>query len=88
MEEEHEDHGHSVAAWTLVAIVLAGCVVVAIGVVIASLAVGIIGAVVIVIGVITGKVLAMAGYGAKSHAAHGETIASPQQSGRSTLGQN
>lgn len=90
MEEEHEDHGHSLAAWTLVAIVLVGCIVVGIGVVIASLVVGIIGAVVIVIGVITGKVLSMAGYGNKHHLTQQETLIAdaPEESGSQTYGKS
>ncbi|MDN5795664.1 MAG: hypothetical protein L0H79_07915 [Intrasporangium sp.] len=66
MEEEHEDHGHSVAAYTLVTIVLLGAIIASIAVVIASGVLGIIGAVVVVIGVIVGKVLSMAGYGNKN----------------------
>ena len=90
MEAEHEDHGHSVAAWTLVAIVLAGCVVVGVGVVIASFAVGIIGAVIIVIGVIAGKVLSMAGYGTKHHLTQHETLIAdaPEESGSQTYGKS
>jgi hypothetical protein len=90
MEEDHEDHGHSLAAWTLVAIVLVGCVIVSIAVVIASVILGIIGVVVIVAGVIAGKVLSMAGYGSKGHLTHEETLIAdaPQESGAKTLGQS
>jgi hypothetical protein len=63
--EEHEDHGHSLAAWTAVAIILVGCVVVSVAVVIASKVLVVVGVVVIVIGAVAGKVLGMAGYGAK-----------------------
>ncbi|WP_347351316.1 HGxxPAAW family protein [Intrasporangium sp.] len=66
MEEEHEDHGHSVAAWTLVIIVLVGAVIGGIAVLVANGVLGIIAAVVVVIGVIAGKVLSMAGYGNKN----------------------
>lgn len=90
MEEEHEDHGHSIAAWTLVCIVLVGCIVVSVAVVIASVVVGIIGAVVIIIGVIAGKVLSMAGYGSKGHLTQDESLIAdaPQESGAKTLGQS
>jgi hypothetical protein len=90
MEEEHEDHGHSVAAWTLVSIVLVGCVVVSVAVVIASVILGIIGVVVIVVGVIAGKVLSMAGYGSKGHPTHHETFLAdaPQESGAKTVGKS
>lgn len=90
MEEEHEDHGHSTAAWTLVAIVLVGCIIVSIAVVIASVLVGLIGVAVIIVGVIAGKVLSMAGYGSKGHLTHEETLLAdaPQESGAKTLGQS
>ena len=90
MEAEHEDHGHSVAAWTLVSIVLVGCIIAAIAVVIPSVILGIIGAVVIVVGGIAGKVLSMAGYGSKGHFTHEETLLAdaPEESGAKTLGQS
>jgi hypothetical protein len=61
MEQEHEDHGHSIASWTLVIVVL---------------------------GVVAGKVLALAGYGAKPHATQHESLVAdaPEESGTSTLG--
>ncbi len=104
MEEEHEDHGHSVAAWTLVTIVLVGSVIGAIAVVVANGVLGIIAVIVALIGVVAGKVLAMAGYGAKGHTTHDATLApdthhqDPQvtethpqdheQSGSTTVGQS
>lgn len=89
MEEQHEDHGHSVASWTAVAVVLLGSVIAAIGVLVPSLVLGIIGAVVIVLGAISGKVLSMAGYGKDSHhAQHGGVIDAPDEAGRGTLGKS
>ena len=63
--EIHEDHGHSVAAWTAVGILLVGTAVMAWSVVATSVALFVIGAVICVVGVVAGKVLGMAGYGAK-----------------------
>ena len=63
--EIHEDHGHSVAAWTAVGILLAGTALMAWAVVATSVPLFVIGAVICVIGVVAGKVLGMAGYGAK-----------------------
>ena len=86
MEEQHEDHGHSVASWTAVAIVLVGSLIAAIGVLLPSLALGIIGAVVIVLGAVSGKVLSMAGYGSKAHHAQSNGVAgSTDEVGRETL---
>ena len=64
--EIHEDHGHSVAAWTGVAVILVGSAVAAWGVAIASTVVFVIGIVVCVVGAVAGKVLSLAGYGAKT----------------------
>jgi hypothetical protein len=63
--EIHEDHGHSVAAWTAVAVLLVGSALMAVAVVVTSVTLFVIGAVVCVVGVVAGKVLGMAGYGAK-----------------------
>ena len=65
-EEAHEDHGHSVAAWTGVGINLVGFALMAIAVAIASVPLFVVGAVVCVVGAVAGKVLSMAGYGAKT----------------------
>ena len=65
MEEEHENHGHSVATWTLVGIVLVGSLVGCIAVLVRSGLLGIAAAVLIVVGAVAGKVLSMAGYGAE-----------------------
>jgi multisubunit Na+/H+ antiporter MnhG subunit len=65
-EEVHEDHGHSVAAWTGVGVILVGSAVAAVGVTIASVALFVVGIVVCLVGAVAGKVLSMAGYGAKT----------------------
>jgi len=62
---EHLDHGHTVAAWAAVIIVTLAFLVGTIGVVIAKPAIFWIGAALIPVGLITGKVLALAGLGAK-----------------------
>ena len=63
--EIHEDHGHSVAAWTAVLILLVGTGLMAVAVIVTSVALFVVGAVVCVVGVVAGKLLGMAGYGAK-----------------------
>ncbi|GGB67793.1 membrane protein [Knoellia flava TL1] len=65
MADHHDDdhHGHSLAAWVMVGVVLLGSAVVSVGIVMWSLAVSIIGVVVIVAGLVAGKVLALAGHG-------------------------
>ena len=63
---EHVDHGHTVAAWTGVTIIMIAFVVGAVGVVIAQPPVFWAGIALIAVGVIVGKVLALMGFGAKS----------------------
>ncbi|WP_457255468.1 HGxxPAAW family protein [Pedococcus sp. P5_B7] len=65
-QEIHEDHGHSLAAWTGVGVILLGSAIAAWGVAIANTAVFVIGMVICVIGAVAGKVLSLAGYGATS----------------------
>ncbi|ADU48152.1 HGxxPAAW family protein [Intrasporangium calvum] len=90
MEEHHEDHGHSTAAWTAVGIMLVGAALGSIAVVIPSLVLGIVAAVVIVAGAVAGKVLAMAGYGSKAHDREGEDLLAdaPDERGTSTVGKS
>jgi membrane-bound ClpP family serine protease len=89
MEDEHEDHGHSTAAWTGVGIILVGSVVVAIAVLLPSLLLGIIGTAIIIAGAGAGKVLSMAGYGSNGHHAQaGSVIDAPDESGADTLGKS
>ena len=63
-EIHEEDHGHSVAAWTGVGVILLGSAIAAWGVAIANVAVFVVGMVICVIGAVAGKVLSLAGYGA------------------------
>ncbi len=63
--EIHEDHGHSVAAWTAVSVLLVGTAVMSWAVVAKSVPLFAVGGVICVVGVVAGKVLGMAGYGAK-----------------------
>jgi len=87
--EDHEDHGHSTAAWTGVGVILLGSAVASVGVLLPSLLLGIIGAVIILIGAGAGKVLSMAGYGAKGHHAQaGSLVDAPDESGAETLGKS
>ena len=89
MEEQHEDHGHSTAAWTGVGIILLGTAIAAVAIVIPSLVVAIIGAVVIVIGVGAGKVMSMAGLGHDGHHAQGGSLVdAPDESGPGTVGKS
>jgi hypothetical protein len=75
--EHQEDHGHSVAAWTAVIIILIGAAVAAAGVAIASAVVFWVGIAICLVGAVTGKVLGMAGYGAKD-------VPEPEQSEKSS----
>ena len=61
--DHHDNHGQSVAAWTGVAILTVAAAIMCWAVVVASTGLFIAGAVLAVIGVVTGKVLAMAGFG-------------------------
>ncbi|GAB2674370.1 HGxxPAAW family protein [Thalassiella azotivora] len=61
----HDDHGHSVAAWTLVAIVLVGCLISSFALVLAQPWMFWAGLGVVVVGLVVGKVLQAMGFGAK-----------------------
>lgn len=65
MADHHDDdhHGHSLAAWVMVGVVLLGSAVVSIGIVLWSLVLVIVGVVTMVAGLVAGKVLALAGHG-------------------------
>ena len=89
MEEQHEDHGHSTAAWTGVGVILLGTAIASVAVVIPNLVLGIVGAVVIVAGVLAGKLLSMAGYGNEGHHAQaGSIVDAPDEAGAETMGKS
>ena len=89
MEEQHEDHGHSTAAWTGVGVILVGAAVTAVAVAIPSVVLGIIGVVIMIAGVVAGKVLSMAGYGSDGHHAQmGSAIDAPDEAGAQTVGKS
>ena len=63
MSEHDEDHGHSVAAWSAVIILIIAAAIMSFAVLFPNgwLFAG--GAVLVLVGVVAGKVLSMAGYG-------------------------
>ncbi|GAA4402270.1 hypothetical protein GCM10023168_12590 [Fodinibacter luteus] len=61
---EHEDHGHSVAAWTAVTILIVAAAIMSLAVVFPNVWLFVGGAILAVVGIVAGKVLSMAGYGA------------------------
>ncbi len=64
MDQQHDHHGHSTAAWTAVTILIVGSLVMSLAVVFPSVLWFVVGVVILVLGVVAGKVLSMAGYGA------------------------
>jgi hypothetical protein len=61
--EHFESHGHSLASWILVVLVLIGTFVASLGIVLSMIWLIVVGAVVVVAGLIVGRVLQMAGFG-------------------------
>ena len=61
---EHDDHGHSVAAWTSVTVLIVAAAIMSVAVLVANVWLFVGGAVLALVGVVAGKVLSMAGYGA------------------------
>ena len=61
---EHEDHGHSIAAWTAVTICIIAAAIMAIAVAFPNVWLFVGGVVLAIVGAVAGKVLSMAGYGA------------------------
>lgn len=59
------EEGRTVANWTGVIIILFGALIMAIAVMIPSVVLFVVGVVVVIGGVVTGRVLSLAGYGAK-----------------------
>jgi len=64
MNEHDADHGHSVAAWTAVTIIIIAAAIMAVAVIWPNVWLFVGGAVLAVVGAVAGKVLSMAGYGA------------------------
>lgn len=56
-------HGHSIAAWTMVTILLVGAAIISVGVALDSLLFSLIGVGLVVVGLIAGKALQLAGFG-------------------------
>lgn len=65
-DEIHEDHGHSVAAWTCVAILIIASLVISLGVAFGSHLLDILGVILVAVGVAAGVILSKTGFGAAS----------------------
>lgn len=78
-ELEHENHGHSTAAWVSVTIMLVASFVACLAVVLANIPLFIVGMVVFVIGAFAWKVLTMAGYGNKNPVQPPGAVQTPAQ---------
>ena len=63
-------HGHSLAAWVAVFVVMAGSLVLSLAVVFGLLWLGIVGAVITAFGGVVGKLLGAMGFGTKAHSVH------------------
>ncbi len=63
MSQEHEDHGHTVAAWTVSGLLMLGSVVATLGVVVQNWTVFWVGMALLPVAGIAGKVLALMGFG-------------------------
>ncbi|HYN65503.1 MAG TPA: HGxxPAAW family protein [Ornithinibacter sp.] len=63
MSEHDDNHGHSVAAWTAVLILIVASAVMSLAVLFPNVWLFVAGVVLAVVGVVAGKVLSMAGYG-------------------------
>jgi multisubunit Na+/H+ antiporter MnhG subunit len=63
MSEHDDNHGHSVAAWTAVIILIVAAAIMALAVLFPNVWLFVAGVVVAIVGVVAGKVLTMAGYG-------------------------
>ncbi|WP_446663458.1 HGxxPAAW family protein [Flexivirga sp. B27] len=79
MAEEHlEDHGHSVAAWTTVAMLLVAAICVAIGVAWGLHPLYYIGGAIAVVAVLVGKILGKMGFG-NHHKLHAPPLTPEEQ---------
>jgi hypothetical protein len=63
MSEHDDNHGHSVAAWTAVIILIVAAAIMSIAVLFPNVWLFVGGVVLAIVGVVAGKVLSMAGYG-------------------------
>ena len=63
MSEHDDNHGHSVAAWTAVLILIVASAVMSLAVLFPNVWLFVGGVILAVVGVVAGKVLSMAGYG-------------------------
>ena len=63
MSEHDDNHGHSVAAWTAVLILIVAAAVMSLAVLFPNVWLFVAGIVLAIVGVVAGKVLSMAGYG-------------------------
>lgn len=63
MSEHDDDHGHSIAAWTAVTILIVASAIMALAVLFPNVWLFVGGGVLAVVGLVAGKVLSMAGYG-------------------------
>lgn len=63
--QEHHGggHGHSVAAWTSVIVIMTGSLISSVAVLMSSVGLFVAGAVVVVLGAVAGKVMTTMGYG-------------------------
>jgi hypothetical protein len=71
-DTDEESHGHSIAAWAGVGIILVGAALASWAVWDRSVPLFVIGLAICVVGVVVGKLLGMAGYGAVKQAPPGE----------------
>lgn len=67
MPHDPYGHGHSVAAWTAVGIVMVGSLICAVGFIVANVPVAIVGGVIALLGGPVGKVLGAMGFGSGKH---------------------
>jgi len=72
-EHDDDNHGNSVAAWVMVGIVLVACAVMSLAVIFPNIPLFIGGVVLVGVGLVTGKLLALAGYGINGDVARSDT---------------
>ncbi|HET9657377.1 MAG TPA: HGxxPAAW family protein [Kineosporiaceae bacterium] len=70
VNEVHDHHGNSVAAWATVTVMMIGALIASVAVVVPSLPMGIVGGVIVLVGAVLGKVLQTAGYGISGKPGH------------------